>query len=909
MSKRNYEFENVKEEIITFTEQNIINYTVYIIRNIHSRFSLYIVDIAAEDLENFKKDILSQGELWVWIDTIESVSIESFLLNELKKNSHRTQENREIYFAERHIEKSNWFSQENSHKLLTPIISFYSFKGGLGRTTAMVLSAISLAREGKKVVMVDFDLEAPGLASIFSTDNPEYLSVNGVVEFLIALNANRNDYQNILFDDYYFVINQQRLVGTKGGEIVVIPAAATDNNHSNDYIEKLSKLNLQIGNSNNFAPDILLSVIEENLKPDYIFIDTRTGINDIGGMVINRYSSKAFLFFYGNQQNMFGLLTIIAKLKEAGIPFFLINSPVPDQKTDQEEEISYYVDKSYKIFSDLYYQEDKVPNISDESAEHYPINIPFSRTAVMLNNYSKLEVLLEEGGNENPYHKIAKMISSEEKKDKEVRFDNPKDKPRIVEAMSQIIPESVASSEEEYSSEIDLKKRFYPRKDYKYIFDNDKFLILGEKGSGKTALFAVLSHQNYAVSLAKYCGVPLINKTKWIMAFDKSGDFPSPMNFLGLKDFNPSQLMNYWLILLFRRFPEDYLKSRNGIFQEIKNAHLSDLKRFAGDSNVGELLESELYLINEELKKSRENIIFVYDYLDHSLPDDESNIRGRVTGALLALWYDYISRFKNIRSKIFLRKDIFDRDVQTGVTDKVKIKNYSVNIEWEYNQLLNIIWKRMVEIGGESTQELFSEYKKSIDTNWIESLGYIPNLQEDENRSLLESLLGKYMGSNNKAFPYNWIFYHVSDSNRKLHPRSILNLFSQTAKLQLNDSKISDQLIRPYNMENAIKHVSEQRVADLKEEYPFLDKVFTSLYKYITRFPVEESDLKDGIAKLNLNLDPLTVIEKLIDIGVLYEYKAKQIDSERKYHIPDLYLYGMGLRRKGPGAHKALFRK
>ena len=43
------------------------------------------------------------------------------------------------------------------------VCTFYSFKGGVGRTLALVNSAIELSTRGKNVLVVDFDLEAPPL--------------------------------------------------------------------------------------------------------------------------------------------------------------------------------------------------------------------------------------------------------------------------------------------------------------------------------------------------------------------------------------------------------------------------------------------------------------------------------------------------------------------------------------------------------------------------------------------------------------------------------------------------------------------------------------------------------------------------------------------------------------------------
>ena len=50
---------------------------------------------------------------------------------------------------------------------LGTVVTFYSFKGGVGRSMALANVAVLLARTGKKVLCVDWDLEAPGLDRYF----------------------------------------------------------------------------------------------------------------------------------------------------------------------------------------------------------------------------------------------------------------------------------------------------------------------------------------------------------------------------------------------------------------------------------------------------------------------------------------------------------------------------------------------------------------------------------------------------------------------------------------------------------------------------------------------------------------------------------------------------------------------
>ena len=60
------------------------------------------------------------------------------------------------------------------------VVTFYSYKGGVGRTFALANVAALLGRWGRKVLCIDWDLEAPGLDAFFgvhgaSPDRPGLL--------------------------------------------------------------------------------------------------------------------------------------------------------------------------------------------------------------------------------------------------------------------------------------------------------------------------------------------------------------------------------------------------------------------------------------------------------------------------------------------------------------------------------------------------------------------------------------------------------------------------------------------------------------------------------------------------------------------------------------------------------------
>ena len=907
-------FEDRLQAIIKQLPALIPNQEAYLVSDLFSKFTLYIVN-APHDLAE-----TVQPELADLISEIEIIEADDYIHQDLQTDRTPLEDSKNLYFVNRHIEKSNWYiTAEKPSKRQAYTVAFYSFKGGLGRTTSLVLSALHLARQGKRVALIDFDLEAPGLGPLFQPDMPQVATVRGTADFLLDWQASEQQPPALDLASYYFTLNTQDLVGHLGGEVAVFPATYSERQGlSINYIDKLSKINLQYEDSlaDNYAPDALLKAIDEQLSPDYIFIDTRTGINDIGGLILQRYADCAFLFFQGNAQNMFGLEALLPKVYSFGMPFFLINSPTPRDPATREQEVEYFLTTSYNTFFNLgYYSGDNPPNIEDNTADHYPINIPYNDTATFLNSTSKLQSLLDENGSENAYLKLAKIIADEADSDIADGSQSLKTEPdasTLVEAMSRIIDQN-ASSEQEFLLEEDLKRNFYPRSDYRFIFERNKFLILGEKGSGKTALYAVLSHQKYARELAKFCGSSNFEwqRTTWIKGLAKEESrYPSIGNFAALDSLSPNQLRNYWLILLCREVNSEYQDDL--LNKSIKTAKFSAIRDLAQSSTLGEELEEYLSEINTQLAKEGKFITVIYDYLDYLLTE-ENNLRGRLVAALLRLWYEYQSRFPNLRTKIFLRKDIYDREIPSGMTDKVKLDNFKQEIQWELPQLLSMVWKRVIERAPEDGLLFIEEAIGVSDIPNEANLGFIPNFSQEQHARLLEHVFGKRMGSNNKAFPYNWIEQHIADTLKHIQPRSILNLFGLGARKQLTELDYPTTLIRPQNFENVLGDVSSSRVRDLEEEYPHLETVFKNLTEQLRQFPAQESDLKKALEviklkdKLLATRDVNDILQELIQVGVLYEYKFNRSVTGIRYHIPDLYLFGLGLVRKGPGAHKNIF--
>ncbi|NJO01502.1 MAG: AAA family ATPase [Bacteroidia bacterium] len=446
-------FEGLRDQVIESVKEYYTNQETYIVCDIYARFSVYVVTDNAEFIG------LLQHRLEGFVERVFGIKKDDGIYQDLNNINflRPIQIDNNLYYVDRHIQLSNW-NLVNRFESHSHIVCYYSFKGGLGRTTALVLTAIYLARRGKKVVLMDFDLEAPGLASVFSPNESGIDQFKGVVDYLTDLVSLKYQRERLQLTNYYSTINRQDIVGQQGGEIVIFPAGFTQGDE-NLYFSKLSKINPVFFNDQQVFPvDVLLRHIEEELNPEYILIDTRTGLNELGGLTIARYAQTAFLFFFGNQQNMFGLETLLPKLKarQGYLSFYLVNSPVPKPPLAQEQR-EYYLEKSYDLFSDLYYEGDDFPFIRDATAPHYPIEVPYNDLAVRLNNTEKLKSLINYQNGENPYVEMGERILLNTKSESVFKGASTKlSGPELLEAFKDIVTSS-ASAEYEFDSLESLK--------------------------------------------------------------------------------------------------------------------------------------------------------------------------------------------------------------------------------------------------------------------------------------------------------------------------------------------------------------------------------------------------------------------------------------------------------------------
>lgn len=254
------------------------------------------------------------------------------------------------------------------------VITFYSYKGGTGRTMALANVAYLLSQQSDKpVLMIDWDLEAPGLFTYFEEYcAPEAKYHEGLIELMIKANAElppmpfgkeKHDLLNSFFEvvDKYLI---QLNTNNKASNLFLLKAGNEHQNYNQkiqnfnwtDFFEKMPAF------FTNFAHYL-------SKRFDYILIDSRTGHTDIGGICTMLMPDKLVLAFTPNKQSLRGVLELGKKAIDYRSGSFDLRSlklyPLPS-RVDLEQEVSKreFEDECRKEFTQLFESIYKIPWIS-----------------------------------------------------------------------------------------------------------------------------------------------------------------------------------------------------------------------------------------------------------------------------------------------------------------------------------------------------------------------------------------------------------------------------------------------------------------------------------------------------------------------------------------------------------------
>lgn len=771
-------------------------------------------------------------------------------------------------------------------------VTFYSFKGGVGRTTALTHVAWILAMRGRKVVAVDLDLEAPGLSTAFNLKpQPKY----GIVDYFYE--------RSYLPEGVEASISIAEIFGevripNATGRLFVVPAGSLNL----DYVSKVDDLHATTvidGDENLWS--IFKREIHEQLKPDILLIDSRTGINQWGALSLIQAADEAIIFLFPNEQNKQGievLLQSLQSLKNLSINF--VFSPVPDitkiglSKVKQIWE--YLLNRIKTTTNENYETDEDEPDLdnSQTSIEELLV-VPYLLPIALADSYPV-------PGTQDYYTKIANLI---DEKNDELKRSNvlttTDQRWNIIESLQ--FPEVNAADQRQ-----DLSLLFQRTTDFERFLDDTTCLIRGRKGTGKTALYWLfLKHKSVAQKLAH----GRLDNTVFLSAHGRFQESrPSRDEFQiihqSLQQDGGSWEAFWRAYLLLRCHQENLFKFPKGK----KGEKFSDLKKIINNL-PGKKWQSEFtqgllelstnshlrliikdvidVLLNEEAKNCSQKLWFLYDDLDEDFPEAGEIRQQALTGLFQLVQSCDANRLTEIRFKIFLREDIWNR---LSFDNKSHFTGRDIILQWTKIDFLRLALRQAIQS---------EDFKNLVDRVSPVAVESIDQASEDAIDKALEILWGsRRRGGNRAKNGSRWVYERLTDSSGTTFPRSLSILLKGAKEQELtykgkSSSKLrTDRLLQGNSLEFGLKKASEKRCEEIKEEYPDLIKFFDSL-KNVSAFLSREqlqTIWQDSAQNLIANFEEF--VSFLSEIGII-EWREK----EQRYKFADIYVYGFEMIRQG----------
>lgn len=831
-------------------------------------------------------------------------------------------------------------------KSKAPVVTFYSYKGGMGRTTTMVAYAMSLAvndnnLEKKRVVIIDCDLEAPGYLNFFDLSEHNGLQSgkkNGLVEFLSDAQLTSHP-EDLDISDYIINVgddNKNNFAYNNLNNIWLIPAGNLNEGYSDlsegrdrsDYLEGLAKINLSSVNSVVKYFNILLDRINETIEPDIILLDSRTGFNDIFGTAALYLSSCVVGFFGFSRQTQPGLMNLLREYYKEGNSFNLqlVFSILPEKADDtwvenHKKEVQQYIsfvgteNKNYPSFLYLHRNPllEKIGTGDDLSDSAF--------------------VELVKGKKFEDYNALFEKISNQFfKETPTLTYTSNTPAIQLRNVVLKHLKEALKNVSN-FAEDTQIKEeQFFYRNCMKELFDPKKFLIQGYKGTGKTYLYKALADKEISANIQKWSGtqkqdllepvfVNILPTNGASLVFDniRYGAIDEPEYY-----FNTFWQIYTWnALLLYPEFSSikeqselaEFIKPLDGVgFATEALIRIDKLVNLGVKALVA--IENDMLRLNTNLQKQQKRLFVLYDRLDNCINPLRWN---KAVSPLINYWRNNCESFSNITPKVFVRTDLFK---QIEGTNTARLENNIIHIEWSIGEVFGFFFKLIFSNENASKAYWAIAEKVGIDPNYIKNTkasfkkfpqNQFKDLSIAQMKLIIEVFFGKIVkvGVITLGSPWDYFEKELSNAdNTAISLRPFINTLNSNAvdkALAKTERYVQNGIISSeiYASKSVRDDTTEKYFADLtqdefsKDLLRFKEVIRTSVgekyrFKALTETQFEEliSITFDRIVGSSVVKAPDDLKRLIFANGIMAE---KITTKGRYYRFAPIYWYSWGL--------------
>ncbi|XXT17181.1 hypothetical protein WME94_43840 [Sorangium sp. So ce429] len=456
---------------------------------------------------------------------------------------------------------------------------------------------------------------------------------------------------------------------------------------------------------------------------------------------------------------------------------------------------------------------------------------------------------------------------------------------------------------------------FYPIVEHLRALEPEVVLVVGDRGAGKSQLVAVAKDPDLRrAAMRRVPGSRLADKhAQWRMGYrmDYGPAAADSQTFVVKhRDTIKTAAQEFWFTYLVRVLGDLLPSGESAKLTSLLNSSGAEVEeRYADFLGAGTAPLVALDNLDRKLVERDEWIFVLYDDLDTIYYSDWWAM-GALLRGLISFWSNYSRRWSRICPKIFLRTDFYrHHGSDMAGADIAKLAAARVELNWTEKNLYAALIKHIANLSDKWLE--YCNRGKGDKVRFEEDavLKKVPIVtRKDDARPLIERIVGPYMGaSQDKGKSFLWILDHLRDGNGKISPRSLISLFEYAAVIELGSPRASGaQVLSHISLRNALDKVSEYYVTQANDEFHWLPDVKARLV-VCPHVPWEsrrvlESALKLGWDEWSEATDlerrppadsPRELVDVLLELGIVRDR------GNGSYDVPDLYLEGLGLKRKG----------
>lgn len=759
------------------------------------------------------------------------------------------------------------------------VVAFHSFKGGVGRTTSLMTYAAAVlnskGNEKVKILLIDADLEAPGISFWLDGENRPTVSF---INFLEAIHYSPADRDTTL---NHFVTELQRNsinVGGANKEIFVMPSAL-------DLSEIMDMPITPIDIAKNIDNPWVLSDCIQNLgallEVDIVFVDLRAGLSELSSPLLFDPRVEHFFVSTVAPQSVRGMAEILSRIHDSHIQL------PPEMKTQAKPSVILSLLTSQLRQLQAYSLASELLNAAYPTNEEDMLTQGIEWVEAEFNeslmSIQSVRHALEQLPKSSLYLTASTWANSHMESDvKEISNQLPIIEERKIDAQKlSVTCDKFQFAENATTSDMLITDPL--RNLAKHYTDNlPNTVSIGAKGAGKTFTYLQICRTK---TWGKF-----VNKT-----IDNLNSSIDGFIYPWLRSGNVSDIYSQQTELT-RTNTRDEIKVNTShtqmtSFSLIKKALKdkdTDWDNFWCQLLIAELNPScsDFNSLNTWLVDIDKSIVLLVDGVEDLFdsPEQDANQREAIK-ALLEL-PNYFSEIRNRRIGFicFIRADYIQAVIKQNTAQYVA-RFQPFKLEWTPESFLRLAYW----ICGKA--EVIGANSDSAET-----------LSTEELLKYLEKLWGQKLGRNSskEANTARWVFAALCDLNGRLQARDLVRFLKFSAKLMYSGQTANnrneswgDRILAPEAIRRSLPECSTEKVNEAIAEI----KALSDWQKILTKIPAENLKVPFNPSTVGLSIELLTSLKEL---GIIYE-DVDQLGEENRFYLPEIYRWGLKFGSVGGG--------